>query len=493
MVTVGELTREIRSGLESRFSQVSVQGEVSNLVRAASGHVYFTLKDSEATLSAVLFKGQARLLRFDLQSGQKVVCRGRITLYPPRGQYQLACEVIEPSGLGALALAFEQLKDKLAREGLFDPARKRSIPVLPRHIGVVTSPQGAAVRDFLRVLHHRFPGIGVLIAPARVQGAGAGAEIARALEGLVAWSARAPAHLALDVVVVTRGGGSIEDLWAFNEEVLARAIAACPIPVVSAVGHEVDFTIADFVADLRCPTPTAAAEQLAPERLKERELLAVRARRLNRAMDGLIAAARHALLQRRSHLADPRHALAPLRLARDAQLGALTRAMSRQLIDAASRTARLKAQLAGAHPRAQLLRHERALRGLRERLAAAMRAELARHRAELERLRARHGAHPLAAQIQRAHRRTAEHRARLASAQRRQLTVHRGHFEAQQARLQALSPLAVMSRGYAIAFGPDGRVLRRSAEVRPGDRVEVRLAEGVLSAQVEGVRGPSVE
>src|SRR6266566_1984164 len=248
--TVSELTREIKGILEGRFPSVLVKGEVSNLKAPSSGHLYFTLKDADACLDAVLFRTEARRLRFSVQNGLSLVARGRLALY-------------EPLGAGALQIAFEQLKERLQKEGLFESARKRKLPFLPRRIAVVTSPSGAAVHDFLRVLHRRFPNLPVLIVPVRVQGEGAAQEIAR---GIV----RAAKQPRVDVVVVARGGGSLEDLWAFNEEVVARALCGCPVPTVSAVGHEVDITIADYCADVRAPTPTAAAELIGRASCRER-------------------------------------------------------------------------------------------------------------------------------------------------------------------------------------------------------------------------------
>ena len=242
VLSVTELTRDLKGLLDDRFSRVAVQGEVSNARKqASSGHVYFRLKDAGAALDAVIFRNQVRLLRFEIRDGLQVVGRGRVTVYERDGRYQLVCDTIEPAGLGALALAFEDLKRRLAAEGLFETTRKRPIPMLPRRIGVVTSPDGAAVRDFLRVLHQRFPSIPVLIAPAKVQGEGAGGEIVEAMKRLVRWSSARPPSEAIDVILLTRGGGSIEDLWAFNEERLARAIATCPIPVVSAELVDRDF------------------------------------------------------------------------------------------------------------------------------------------------------------------------------------------------------------------------------------------------------------
>ncbi len=257
--TVSQLTGDIRAALEGRFTGIWVEGEVSDFKRYGSGHAYFSLKDEEARLGAVMFRREVEQLGFDLADGQKIVAYGRVSVYPVRGQYQFYLERAEPKGLGALQLRFLQLKEKLEREGLFDPARKRPIPYLPRTIGVVTSPDGAAIRDILTVLGRRFAGVRVLLAPAQVQGAPAAGQIAQAIADL-------NLHGEADVLIVGRGGGSLEDLWAFNEEIVARAIFTSRIPVVSAVGHEVDFTIADFVADLRAATPSAAAELAVPLR-----------------------------------------------------------------------------------------------------------------------------------------------------------------------------------------------------------------------------------
>jgi exodeoxyribonuclease VII large subunit len=494
VLTVGELTRQIKTALEDRYQRVAVQGEISNLSRPSSGHFYFTLKDAEATLSAVLFRNQARLMRFELAAGQQVVCKGRLTLYEPRGQYQLAVESVEPVGLGALAVAFDQLKAKLSAEGLFDAARKRPVPVLPRRIGVVTSPSGAAIRDFLRVLHHRFPNLPVLIAPTRVQGEGAGAEVASALKRLCAWSARQPAGEGLDVVLLTRGGGSLEDLWAFNEEVLARAIASASLPVVSAVGHEVDFTIADFVADLRCPTPTAAGERLAPERVKELEQVAVRRRRLHKAMERAHTNAHRELLQLRQRVGDPRREIGHARLALDHGADRLLAALRKTLDARGSALAQTKEQLHRAHPREQLLAHERSLRQHRDRLHAALARALAADHRALGGLRDRLTAHSPRPHVLRCRNAVLARGARLAQLERSLMTARHRRFDAARARLDALSPLKVMSRGYAIAFGADGHVVRRADELAPGDALRVRLPDqGEVLAQVASVKLPSVE
>src|SRR5437870_9557675 len=253
ILTVTELTAGIRNLLETAYVDVWVEGEISNCRLWNTGHLYFTLKDPGAQLKAVMFKSAVRTLKFKPEDGLHVVARGRVSVYDPKGEYQIVCEHIEPHGLGALQLAFDQLKRRLQAEGLFDPARKRPLPALPRKIGIVTSLDGAAIRDIIKVLRRRYANAHLVICPARVQGEDAAPDIARALRQI----ARVPA---VDVIIVGRGGGSIEDLWAFNEEVVARAIARVPVPVVSAVGHETDTTIADFVADVRAPTPSAAAE-----------------------------------------------------------------------------------------------------------------------------------------------------------------------------------------------------------------------------------------
>jgi exodeoxyribonuclease VII large subunit len=253
VLTVAELTEHIRMFLEERFFEVWVEGEISNSRHWNTGHFYFTLKDASAQIKGVVFRSALRYLRFKPHDGLRVVARGRVTVYDPKGEYQIVCEHLEPAGLGALQLAFDQLRQRLGSEGLFDQSRKRPLPVLPRKIGVVTSLDGAAVRDIVQVLRRRYPNVHIVIRPTRVQGEGAALDIARALKAI-------GRVRDVDVVIVGRGGGSLEDLWAFNEEGVARAIAACPVPVISAVGHETDVTIADFAADLRAPTPSAAAE-----------------------------------------------------------------------------------------------------------------------------------------------------------------------------------------------------------------------------------------
>ncbi|MBI4859862.1 MAG: exodeoxyribonuclease VII large subunit [Candidatus Riflebacteria bacterium] len=281
VVTVSRLTAQIQQLLEGNIPPLWVEGEVSNFRPAASGHMYFTLKDDKAQIQAVMFRGHAQALRFTMENGLKVICFGEVTVYAPRGQYQLKLVKLRPAGVGELQLAFEQLKAKLEAEGLFDPSRKRPLPYLPGRIGIVTSPTGAAIRDLITVLTRRFPSIEIVLAPVKVQGEGSAREIADGIARLNALTAEPP----IDLLIIGRGGGSMEDLWAFNEEVVARAIAGSRLPVISAVGHEVDFTIADFVADLRAPTPSAAAETAVPER----SLLLQRVKTLQRRVAGSVS------------------------------------------------------------------------------------------------------------------------------------------------------------------------------------------------------------
>ncbi|HSB21257.1 MAG TPA: exodeoxyribonuclease VII large subunit, partial [Anaeromyxobacteraceae bacterium] len=305
VLSVGDLTRQIKGALEPRFQDVWVAGEVANLRRQASGHVYFSLKDREAVLGAVIWAGQARRLRFDLADGQEVLARGFVEIYAPHGKYQLIVQEVEPRGEGARALLLAQLKERLQKDGLLDPGRKRRLPFLPRRVGVATSPTGAALRDFLRVLSARFPNLPVLVAPCRVQGEGAAATVVSAVKALV--------RAGCDVVVVTRGGGSQEDLWEFNDERLARSLAACPVPVVSAVGHEVDLTVADLVADVRAATPTHAAQLVAPEKAELQARVAELRARLGRAAGAALDGRRATLRALRAELADPKHLLSQQR------------------------------------------------------------------------------------------------------------------------------------------------------------------------------------
>ena len=436
--TVSELTAGIKGTLEGMFPAVWVEGEISNLRVPSSGHAYFTLKDEGAQLSAVLFRGRGRRVRFEPEDGMHVLAFGGLDVYAARGQYQLVVELMEPQGLGALQLAFEQLKRKLEAEGLFDDGRKRKLPVYPRVIGIVTSPTGAAIRDMLNIIGRRFGDLRILIAPVRVQGDGAPAEIVQALVNLQEMAE-------LDVIVVGRGGGSIEDLWAFNDETVARAIVACRVPVISAVGHETDFTIADFVADLRAPTPSGAAELVVREKLAVIERLVDLYARLKQAMTADVTAQRERLqfLARRRVLTDPARALRDLYRRLDDLQGRLRlglRAGQRQI---RHRLALLTQALSARNPAARISADVALLGQLRGRLVSG----------------AAHG-----------------------------VQASRARFATSVGRLESLSPLAVLSRGYSVTRLPSGALVRSAAQTRAGDLLEILLHQGALGARVTEVR-----
>ena len=436
ILSVSELTANLREVLETTFPEIWVEGELSNAKVWQTGHLYFTLKDGSAQIKGVMFRSALRYLKFKPADGLHVVVRGRISVYDPKGEYQLVGEHMEPHGYGSLQLAFEQLKKKLTAEGLFEQARKRPLPTLPRRIGVVTSIDGAALRDIIRVLRRRYPNAHVVIAPSRVQGEDAAGEIVRALR----WIARIDG---VDVVIVGRGGGSLEDLWAFNEEKVARAIAACPVPVISAVGHETDFTIADFVADVRAATPSAAAEMVVRrkddfcsfiDRLGDRLDAALRRRvgRLESRLNALLARPGYAgqrgrIAMRGRHIAELSSSL-------------------RQTIG--SGTAR-------RYRRHDLLRRALAQFDPRHRLSA-VRTRLVTREGQLGRAAA----------------------GRMHQADAR--------FKALAARLDGLSPLSVLARGYAVAWDSTRtQVLRDPAAVAPGDEIIVTLARGELRSIVK--------
>jgi exodeoxyribonuclease VII large subunit len=436
--TVSALTREIREHLETGYPDVWVEGEISNLRRPASGHLYLTLKDEKAQLRTVLFRMVASRLRFDLEDGLKVLARGRLTVYEPRGEYQLTADHLEPMGVGPLELAFQQTCERLRREGLFDEDRKRPLPFFPKRVGIVTSPSGAAVRDILRILHDRAPGVQVLIAPVRVQGTGAAAEIAGAIADLNRQDD-------VDVIIAGRGGGSIEDLWAFNEEGVARAIFASRIPVISAVGHEVDFTVADFVADARAPTPTAAAEMAVPRTAD----LSARLREIEGRMASRVGARAETLRGELGSLMERRPFRRPLDVFHKRQ----------QEVDF------LEERL-----RAAVSREVRARRGAVESAGrwlwtTAPKGTVARLRLRTEGL-------------EEALFRSVAHR-------RRWL---RERFASLARRLETSSPLSVLGRGYGICrLLPDLRILKEASAASAGDEIRVDLGAGCLMCGVREV------
>ncbi len=436
VLTVSELTTRVRLALEEQFVELWVEGELSNCRVWKTGHLYFTLKDRGAQINGVMFRSALRYLRFKPQDGLSVVARGRVTVYEQKGEYQIICEHLQPRGLGGLQLAFDQLKQRLAAEGLFDPRRKRALPALPRKIGVVTSLDGAALRDIIQVLRRRHPNAHIVVRPARVQGEGAALEVARGIAAIAKVKG-------VDVVIVSRGGGSIEDLWAFNEEVVARAIAGCPVPTISAVGHETDVTIADFVADVRAPTPSAAAE---------------------------IVVSRHedfcGNVDRLSH-----------------RLAAAMRARTRRL-ELRVRALEARPGYAGFHGR--LAMRGRHAAELTHEMRRAVRVSLARGERSYQALRLTLETFNLRRRLGQIRTRLVTDEGRLAAAGVKRRHAADARLRGTAARLESLSPLAVLGRGYAVCWNEDRTaIVRDAATVNPGDRVRVTLDRGELQAEVK--------
>jgi exodeoxyribonuclease VII large subunit len=432
--SVSDLVGTVRTALEREYTDVWIGGEISNYRPADSGHLYFTLKDGEAQLRVVMFRTQARLLRFRPDNGMEVVARGRVTIYESRGELQLIAEYLEPKGAGALQIAFEQLKAKLAAEGLFEQSRKRSIPILPRSIGVITSPRGAAIHDMLNVLRRRHATARLLIYPAQVQGESAAGEVA---SGIRYFNKSGN----VDVIVIARGGGSLEDLAAFNNEALARVIASSELPIISAIGHETDFTIADFVSDMRAATPSAAAEMVISARQQLEEQIGSLTRRLEHGI-------RYRLMLNRQRFQELGEHRAVLRMS-DA-----IRRREQRLDELSTRLVGLEKDL---------------LQGFRRRL-------------ELAAVRVRH--HDLRRVFQGLQKGLQSISAQLPRAMRNVLFSRRARWEQLSVRLEGLSPLKILERGYAVVFDPSGKLLSDVSQVSVGDMVNVRLARGGLDAKV---------
>lgn len=432
---VRDLVAAVRTRIEREYSDVWVEGEISNFRAHDSGHLYFTLKDQNSQVRAVMFRSQARLLRFRPEDGMQVVLRGRVTVFEGRGDLQLAAEYLEPKGAGALQIAFEQLKAKLESEGLFDASRKKPIPALPRCIGIVTSPQAAALRDILNILRRRHHSASILIYPAQVQGESAAADVSNGVK----YFNRVKN---VDVIIVARGGGSAEDLAAFNHEGLARVIAGSGIPTISAVGHETDFTIIDFVADLRAPTPSAAAELVIRSRQEIEEQAEALRLRLTRAM-------RYRLLMAKQTLTEV------------AQHGAFARMME------------------GINQRQQRLDD------LRFRLEKSERKLIERHRRKWEQVAAAVRHYDARRVLAGMRRDLASHTTALTSALQTFLLRRRSHVEQIEHQLKALSPVAILERGYALVFDSSGKLVKNSAQVEVGDEISTRLAHGSLTAKVD--------
>jgi exodeoxyribonuclease VII large subunit len=433
--TVRDLVAAVRTHIEREYSDAWVEGEISNFRAHDSGHLYFTLKDENAQIRAVMFRSQARLLRFRPENGMQVVLRGRVTIYEDRGELQISAEYLEPKGAGALQLAFEQLKTKLAAEGLFDAARKKPIPTLPRRIGIVTSPQTAALRDILNILQRRHHTANVLIFPAQVQGESAAIEVSAGIRHF-------NQSRNVDVIIVARGGGPVEALAAFNNEGLARAVADSRIPVISAVGHETDFTIIDFVADVRAPTPSAAAELVIRSRQEVEEQAEGLRQRLLRAMRYRLLMARQALTELAQHGAF-------------ARMMDVIRQRQQKLDDLLYRLERSERQMLEQRRR----RWEAAAAAVRHYDVRRMLVGIGK---ELDALVAAIGA-----------------------AMRTQLLQRRSRLDQLAGQLEALSPLAILERGYALVFDSSGKLLKDAAKVSRGDEISAKLARGTLTATVK--------
>jgi exodeoxyribonuclease VII large subunit len=436
---VADLVSAVRTTVERGYTDVWVEGEVSNFRPAESGHLYFTLKDGDAQLRVVMFRSQARLLRFRPDNGMQIVARGRVTIYDVRGELQLSAEFLEPLGAGALQVAFEQLKARLAEEGLFDASRKKPLPLLPRRIGIVTSPRGAALHDMLNVLARRHESVSILIYPAQVQGEFAASEVAAGVK----YFNRARS---VDVIILARGGGSIEDLAAFNNEGLARTITASVLPLISAVGHETDFTIADFVADLRAPTPSAAAELVIESKHRLAEHLAHLHQRLDRA-------ARYRLLMARKQLNEL------------AQHGAFARIQD------------------------LLSRRAQRLDDLIFRLAANYQSVLREYhrRLDVAASRVRHFDFRRGLAVTRTQLEVAA--GNLTRAMRVRLADHRARLNELFAKLNALSPVKILGRGYALVFDANGALVKDAAQLSPGQQISARVARGSFTAEVKHTKG----
>ncbi len=431
-----ELSDAIRDALDRGFANIWISGEISGTKLVPSGHCYFTLKDADAQIKCVCWKLSYWRLKFKPKDGVQVVIRGRVDIYEQRSEYQFVVEAIEPQGHGALQLAFEQLKQKLLADGLFEASRKRSLPRFPSRIGIVSSPKGAVIRDFIEILSRRFPGLHIRLFPARVQGPGSVEDIGRGLEyfGQSGWA---------EITVIARGGGSLEDLWTFNEEAVARAIAASPIPVVSAIGHETDVTIADFVADLRAPTPSAAAEMIVCTRQELLDRIEASRNQAARAIHFRLA-----ILARRLH-----------EQAIDRAQSLLHRSLARRTQRVDDAAERLRAGI-----RRYLAGRERARRALDEQLRYFdLRPRLRRDRERLN-----------------------EASARAADIMRRQMTQRRQRFELLSTKLTQLDPRLVLSRGYAIVLNDRSRIVREAADAPVGSDVKVMLAKDALTARVTG-------
>jgi exodeoxyribonuclease VII large subunit len=438
VLSVAQLNRLARSLLEDSFPAVMVEGELSNFASPASGHWYFTLKDDQAQVRCAMFRNRNMMVRFRPRDGLKILVKAKLSLYEGRGDYQLIVDRMEESGAGALQRAFEQLKQKLQQEGLFNPASKQALPSLPHHIAVITSPTGAAVRDIISVLGRRFPVINVTVIPVAVQGKEAPAALCRALE-LV--NRHQGCLQDVDAIIIGRGGGSLEDLWAFNDEQVARCIHASEIPVISAVGHETDFTIADFVADARAPTPSAAAELLSPDQVEIIQLFRTRARHLTHLLQGRLDSEQQYLRQLRLRLRHPGERLMQQMQRLDDLEGRCRRAMRKRLSEQQQALKIIGTGLRAYSPAKILHREQQGLHHLHQRLLSATNNAISRQKQ---------------------------------------------HMREQVRALQTVSPLATLARGYSLTTLADGTVVRSYSQLAPGDTITTRLAQGSITSKVTG-------
>ena len=437
ILTVTQVTRDIRELLEETYASIWVEGEISNIRVVQSGHAYFTLKDARSQLRTVLFRSALRQLPFTPESGMHVVARGHITVYEPRGDYQLVADVLEPRGIGALQMAYEQLKERLFQEGLFDEVRKRPLPLVPQRIGIVTSATGAAIRDMINVVHRRRTHVHLYLYPVRVQGQGAAAEIA---QGIAALNRFQPQP---EVLIIGRGGGSLEDLWAFNEEQVARAIAASDIPVISAVGHEIDYTIADFVADLRAPTPSAAAELVVKSEEELHQQITALVTRMHAVVQSTLQRARmtHDRLAACRALREPHRLVETLQQQVDDLVLQLEKGWYNSFQERTKYVQQTTKALAKLNPRVRWQRLHTHLRTLQHRLETAMRSRS---------------------------------------------TLRGETLSGLSSRLHALSPLAILARGYSICRDPATQQIMSSVlPIQAGQRVEVLLSDGQLTCTVD--------
>jgi exodeoxyribonuclease VII large subunit len=440
--SISELTDQIRSTLEDSIGSIWIEGEISNLTYHPSGHVYLTLKDADSQISAVMFRNDAARLRFRLKDGMQVQGFGRITVYARRGNYQIVLETVQLAGMGNLQAAFEALKKKLQDEGLFSEERKRPLPAFPQAVGVVTSSQGAALRDFCRVLHRRFPGVRIILAPARVQGAGAGQEVAAAID-LLNITEASGVEASIDAIAIIRGGGSLEDLWAFNEEIVARAIARSKIPTIAGIGHEVDFTIADFVADVRAPTPSAAAELLIRPRSEFAAEVLSHSRMLDRCSRLALGQLRHRLVEAREVLRtkEPRHLLRERRIRLDEVSSLLFNRCYSHIADLRTNWLDMCQRFQHVSPKLVVEKKRVLLNEQQQRMQQnfSTRVTQLRHRLEI-----------------------------------------------QDQRIRLLSPDSTLSRGYSITMdSKTGKILRSSKKAEKGQALTTRLRDGEIQSRVE--------